>query len=228
MRLLAIDTAAGGCSVALTVAERPPVEAVWADGRNPARRVMALVEAVLAGERMAPADLDAVAVTRGPGSFTGLRIGLATAQGLALAAGCPVIGVSTLEALAEQAPAAADVVASLLDARRGEVYVGVYRRTVEGWEALAPEAVMPPAAVADRIPTACCLIGSGAQLYADELGRLLGSEAVMAPEDLHGLRARTVARIACKQRRAAVAPERLRPRYLRMSDAERNRRTGRR
>jgi tRNA threonylcarbamoyladenosine biosynthesis protein TsaB len=117
MRILAIDTALAACSVA-----------VWQDGRTLAaeRRTMArgqaeavvpMAQAIMAQAGVAYRDLDRFAVTVGPGSFTGIRVGLAAARGLALASGKPVIGVTTLEALASGGAALAAI-----DARRGEVY----------------------------------------------------------------------------------------------------------
>jgi tRNA threonylcarbamoyladenosine biosynthesis protein TsaB len=104
--------------------------------------LLVLIDAVCRAAGVAPADLDAIAVGAGPGSFTGLRIGMATAKGIAFAAGKPLWAVSSLAALAF--PVDKPLVTAVLDARRGEIYAGVYRRTA-GLPVLdGEERVMPP------------------------------------------------------------------------------------
>ncbi|HSM28117.1 MAG TPA: tRNA (adenosine(37)-N6)-threonylcarbamoyltransferase complex dimerization subunit type 1 TsaB, partial [Thioalkalivibrio sp.] len=129
MRLIALETATEACSAAL-----------WVDGevrfrmeREATRRhgelILQQVDQLLAEAGLKPGDLDAVAAGRGPGAFTGVRLGLGVAQGLAFAVGCPVVPVSTLAALAQQAfDQGADQVLALLDARMGEVYWSVNTR----------------------------------------------------------------------------------------------------
>jgi tRNA threonylcarbamoyladenosine biosynthesis protein TsaB len=158
-------------------------------------------------------------VTRGPGSFTGLRVGLATVQGLALATGVPVVAVSTLEALALQAAADA-VVAPMIDARRGEVYCAVYRVADGRPTVLAPEAALAPGEAARRIEGDCLLIGSGVPVYEEELVAVLADRAVLVPPDLHALRAASVGRLALRRIGEAVPAEELIPRYLRDADAK--------
>jgi len=111
-----------------------------------AERLTPLIEAILAHAEVDAAALDAVAVSMGPGSYTGLRIGVSTAKGWALATGADLVGVPTLEAYAAQfRPVAApgDVVGALLDARRDEVYAGAYRRTSAGLTEHAPPTALP-------------------------------------------------------------------------------------
>lgn len=147
MRLLAFDTATVACSAA-----------VWRDGtvaagecavmkRGQAEALMPMVQRVLAAAGVGYGDLDRLAVTVGPGAFTGLRIGLAAARGMALAAGLPVSGVTTLEAIAEGVDRAARAGADLLvviDAKRADVYAQLFRGEA-GSGALAPR--LPPQAV---------------------------------------------------------------------------------
>lgn len=90
------------------------------------RRLMPAVEFLLASAGLAPAEVEAYAVTTGPGSFTGLRVGLATVQGLALAAGAPCLGLSTLDVLAARIEGAADALVALMDAQRDEVFGARY------------------------------------------------------------------------------------------------------
>ncbi len=127
--------------------------------------LLPLIARVMERAGVAPRALDAVAVGAGPGSFTGLRIGMATAKGIAFAAGCPLWAVSSLRALAYAARGAAPVLAAALDARRGEVYLGVFDGELEP---LAPERALAPGAVAGAVndPRAMVL-GDALDVYPD-------------------------------------------------------------
>jgi len=153
MRILAIDTATEACSVAL-----------WNDGttfahfelcpREHTQRILPLVRAALADAEVKLTDLDALAFGRGPGSFTGVRIGIGIAQGLALGAELPMIGVSTLATMAQGAwrKTGATRVLAAIDARMGEVYWAEYQRDADGvWHGEETEAVLKPDAVSDRL-----------------------------------------------------------------------------
>lgn len=153
MRILAIDTATEACSVAL-----------WNDGttfahfelcpREHTQRILPLVRAALADAEVKLTDLDALAFGRGPGSFTGVRIGIGIAQGLALGAELPMIGVSTLATMAQGAwrKTGATRVLAAIDARMGEVYWAEYQRDADGvWHGEKTEAVLKPEAVSDRL-----------------------------------------------------------------------------
>ncbi|MER2473246.1 tRNA (adenosine(37)-N6)-threonylcarbamoyltransferase complex dimerization subunit type 1 TsaB [Photorhabdus laumondii] len=146
VRILAIDTATEACSVAL-----------WNDGavlaqfeispREHTQRILPMVQSVLAEAGMSLQQLDALAFGRGPGSFTGVRIGVGIAQGLALGAELPVIGVSTLNAMAQGVfrLLGATQVLTAIDARMGEVYWGQYIRNQQGeWQGHETEAVLKP------------------------------------------------------------------------------------
>ena len=219
MKVLAVDTAAGGCSVALLDGEALVAEQASREANGPVSRLLPLIDELLARAGLKPSRVDLMAVTRGPGSFTGLRVGLATVQGLALATGVPVVAVSTLEALAFQAAADA-VVAPMIDARRGEVYCAVYRVADGRPTVLAPEAALAPGEAARRIEGDCLLIGSGVPVYEEELVAVLADRAVLAPPDLHALRAASVGRLALRRIGEAVPAEELIPRYLRDADAK--------
>lgn len=153
MRILAIDTATEACSVALydngaTFAhfELCP--------REHTQRILPLVNDVLTEGGVALANLDALAFGRGPGSFTGVRIGIGIAQGLALGASLPMIGVSTLATMAQGAwrQTGATRVLAAIDARMGEVYWAEYQRDENGiWHGEESEAVLKPEAVSARL-----------------------------------------------------------------------------
>jgi tRNA threonylcarbamoyladenosine biosynthesis protein TsaB len=137
MKLLAIDTSTEACSVAL-----------WVDGdlrerfeiapRRHTELVLPWADELLADAGLAKAQLDAIAVGRGPGAFTGVRLAVAIAQGMALALDLPVVPVSTLAALAMQAQAGTEVLAAI-DARMGEIYFGAFRRDDNDVRALGHE-----------------------------------------------------------------------------------------
>lgn len=159
-------------------------------------------------------DLDGIAFGRGPGSFTGLRIACGVAQGLALGAGLPVLGVSTLEAMAEEAGAAR--VVTCLDARMNEVYAAVWRRADQGWLAEAEAVVCPPAAA--PLPTTGGFLGcgSGFAAYPDILAAHYGDRlAEIRPQVIP--HARAVARLAVPRFAAGqgVPPELAEPFYVR-------------
>ena len=215
MKLLAIETATEACSIAL-----------WIDGevrerfgiapRQHAELALPWAERLLAEAGVAKSQLDAIAVGRGPGAFTGVRLGVAIAQGIALALDRPVLPVSTLLALASRAPAASERVLAAIDARMGEVYLGAFARAGDAWHPLQPEAVGAPGAIA--LPDGSGWTGVGTGFDAAEgalrarLGaRLAGVDAAALPH------AADVARLGAAMfaRGEAVAPERLEPAYLR-------------
>ena len=124
--ILAIDTATPQGGVALWQADRLLVQALLSAPREHSKRLFGEIENALTATKLDRSQLSAVAVTIGPGSFTGLRIGLSAAKGICRALQIPLVAVSTLEALAARLPWATRPVCCVLDARRGEVYAGVY------------------------------------------------------------------------------------------------------
>ncbi|WP_339274447.1 tRNA (adenosine(37)-N6)-threonylcarbamoyltransferase complex dimerization subunit type 1 TsaB [Enterobacter asburiae] len=153
MRILAIDTATEACSVALLNSDA--VSAHFEEcPREHTQRILPLVKAILTQGNTSLTDLDALAFGRGPGSFTGVRIGIGIAQGLALGAELPMIGVSTLATMAQGAwrMTGATRVLAAIDARMGEVYWAEYTRDEQGvWHGEETEAVLKPEAVTERL-----------------------------------------------------------------------------
>ena len=210
MKLLAIDTCLDACSAAL-----------WADGqavatlsepmsRGHQERLAPQVAELMAGAGWGFPELDRIAVTIGPGSFTGLRVGLAFAKGLALALDRPCIGVGVLEALAGGA-GRTGFVAACLDARRGQAYLQVF---IDGRAAMAPD-VLPVEIAAARLAELwpggpAILVGSGAPLLAP----VLSEARIMTPPAPDPL---AVAEIAAAARAPFPPP---RPLYLRPPDAK--------
>ena len=217
MKLLAIETATEACSVA-----------VWVDGevherfeiapRRHAELTLPWAEQLLADTGVAKSQLDAIAVGRGPGAFTGVRLAIALAQGIALALDRPLLPVSTLAALAMRAAAKADGerILAAIDARMGEVYLGAFVREGEGLIALNDEVVVKPDAA--MIPDGGDWQGVGTGFAAAEgalparlHGRLASVDAMALPH------AADVARLGALMfaRGEVIAPERIEPAYLR-------------
>ncbi|HEX8981043.1 MAG TPA: tRNA (adenosine(37)-N6)-threonylcarbamoyltransferase complex dimerization subunit type 1 TsaB [Parasulfuritortus sp.] len=142
MKILAFDTSTELCSAALCLDGAWLVREEMAGNRH-SELLLPMVESLLAEAGIGLRDLDGLAYGKGPGSFTGLRIGCGAAQGLALGADLPVTGVITLEAMAYAA--GADQVLACIDARMHEVYAAAYRRRDDGMIELSPPAVLKPA-----------------------------------------------------------------------------------
>lgn len=179
MRLLALDTAMEACSVALWLDDSVAVARRRPMARGQAEALMPMVAEVMAEAGLAYGDLDAFAVTRGPGTFTGLRIGLATARGLALAAARPLIGLTTLEVLAAAVPAAqrGGSVMAAIDARRGEIYGQVFAPDLSPLGEAAARSAEALAGEPWRAPVQ--VVGTAAQSMA----ALLGEGAAPFPGD---------------------------------------------
>jgi tRNA threonylcarbamoyladenosine biosynthesis protein TsaB len=172
-------------------------------------------------------SLDGIAVSVGPGSFTGLRIGISFAKGIAYAAGRPLVAVRTLEALAISAPPA-ERVAVCLDARKGEVYLAIYHRQNGRLEVVVPETAVPPEDAVQEIErhfsgNPGILVGDAAELRPDAFEALNRSRIRIIPfAEVHP-RGGTIAALGHLrlEEGAETAPEALLPLYVRASEAER-------
>jgi len=227
MRLLAIETATPAQSVALVEDDRLLAELSYEAQGNRGGVLLPTVDQVLKKAGVAAKDLDVVAVSVGPGSFTGLRVGLATAKGLALGAGARVVGVPTLEALAEGYASADATICALLDAYRGEVYMALFRRNGTALERLSPDAVLAPGAVASALAAvegAVHLIGNGAARYREPLEAALGGRVCVSDEGLRAApTAAVVARLGIRQFAGGNKPDaEVVLTYLRRAEAEVN------
>jgi tRNA threonylcarbamoyladenosine biosynthesis protein TsaB len=216
MRVLALDTATEACSVAL-LTDLGVVGVFEEVGRAHAERILAMVDQVLSEAGLLLAALDGIAASVGPGAFTGVRISVSVAQGLACGAALPVVAVSTLEALALQAMrGGAERVMACLDARMGEVYWGCFTADAgRGLRACGVAAVAAPASVSAPFSGAFSGIGRGFAAYPS-LGSLPG--AMFAPGARAALPdARDMARLGAIRFAAGegVDPTLLAPLYLR-------------
>jgi tRNA threonylcarbamoyladenosine biosynthesis protein TsaB len=214
VRILAVDTTTDRESVA--VAEegvvRGEVRVVVADDHS--RRLLPAVSCLLQSLGLRPRDLEGFAVTTGPGSFTGLRVGISTVQGLALAAGAPCLGVSALDVLAERARGSARLLVPLVDAYRGQVFGAVYDAEARR---LTDPVAEPPEAFLARVGGPAAFLGAGAERYRDVVARAR-PDAVFPACSL--FLAGTLARLAAPRLAAGEGgpPDRLRPQYLRDAD----------
>ncbi|TAL12631.1 MAG: tRNA (adenosine(37)-N6)-threonylcarbamoyltransferase complex dimerization subunit type 1 TsaB [Nitrospirae bacterium] len=227
MRLLAIETATPAQSVAVVEGDRLLAELSYEAKGNRGGMLLPTVDQVLKQAGVAAGDLDAVAVSVGPGSFTGLRVGLATAKGLALGSSARLVGVPTLEALAEGYASGDGTVCALLDAYRGEVYMALFKRQGHTLERLSPDAVLAPEAAVSAVAAVegpVHLIGNGAARYRERLQAALGSRACMTDEGLRAVpSAAVVARLGLQQLAGGHQPDaEVALLYLRRAEAEVN------
>ena len=217
MRLLGFDTATRACSAALWVdggiAAHRRIEAV----EHHAEALVPLLREVAAEGDGALGAVDAFAVTVGPGSFTGIRIGLATARGLALAAGRPLIGLTTLEVLAAGVPARARAgpILAALDARRGRLYAQLFDRAAHPLDApFAATAEALPDLLGERIGRGPLVVaGTGSQAATAALPPAVGARAAPGPGFPD---ARVLVRIAAARAGSTASTDATpRPLYLR-------------
>jgi tRNA threonylcarbamoyladenosine biosynthesis protein TsaB len=227
--LLALETALRTPGIALLEGGELVAEITLPCVQPVSEQLLAGIDALLKLCGTALEAVDAFAVSVGPGSFTGLRVGVATVKGLAFASARPVAAVSTLAALACAAGAPGDTVAAILDARRGEVYAGVYELTQALPSPKLPDGLFPAPDLAARLPPSCVLVGDGARLCAETLGAALGAGARILPEALARPPVLQVGRLgyALLAAGGGIEAEALAPRYLRRAEAE-ARRTGER
>ncbi len=240
--ILALDTTTRGGSVAVTRDDHVLSVIEGDAARTHGERLPAELERALAEAGVAARDLQLLVVAKGPGGFTGLRIGLASVQGLAVVLGIPVVGVSALDALASATRTLEDTVrppalVAWMDAQRGEVFGACYAAAEKSsdfpWQHVSEPLVGSPAALLESLPHALrqgtVFVGDGAlrhqaiiEAWADGACRVVAPPRTLAP---------TLARIGrhLVDRGAAGPPHALEPLYVRRPDAEleRLRRTNR-
>jgi tRNA threonylcarbamoyladenosine biosynthesis protein TsaB len=166
-------------------------------------------------------DLGGFAVSLGPGGFTSLRVGLATAQGLAIAAGKPLVGCSTFEALVAMAAGWQGSVCPVLEARRGEVYAAFYDRQEATVREVMPGMVTTPDALCTLVTERTIFLGSGVRVYRTLLTATLGAHAVCLENIVEGELAASVARLGQTRlpHASTAARQALTPLYMRAADA---------
>ena len=221
MKILALESSALAASAALCEDGRCVGLYLQNCGLTHSETLLPMAENLLKGCALAIGDVDLIAVARGPGSFTGIRIGVAAAMGLSWGAEKPCCGVSTLESMAWQAARLSGrLLCCCMDARRGQVYNALFRGTGEGLERLSEDRAVSLAQLLPELTEAPVLLGDGAALTAEAMEKA-GLPYELAPETVRIQSAWGVALAALHAPREAWGePE---PNYLRLSQAERER-----
>ena len=223
MKVLALESSAKAASVCIAEDGRMISQYIQNSGLTHSRMLMAMAEDMFKNLELRPADIDMIAVAKGPGSFTGIRIGVAAAKGLAWAAGKKVCGVSTLHAMAHHIAGWDGIICPVMDARRGQIYNGKFL-----WNGSVIQRVSQDRAIAvdELIDEAkndekrYLLVGDGAEMCYNKFLDA-GLDPVLAPPMLRYQSAWGVAMAADFD--SASDPGELTPNYLRLSQAERER-----
>lgn len=223
MKTLAFDTSSDTISAAVLTGESISAELVLTSDKNHGETILPLIEMVCNAASVSMNDIDLFALTVGPGSFTGIRVGVSTVKGFVLAGDRPVVAVSSLDALACNSDGSSPVVCPMIDARQQQIYTALYR-----WEEntvprrITEECAVPPREFLEGIDGRILFVGNGAQKYAHYIEEIVGDRASFAPSFHNRIRAGTVGYIGLKKFRDGdiVNPVQLVPRYLRSSYVE--------
>lgn len=222
--ILAIETATMCGSVALLSGDHCLAENSVDTSTTHSRRLIQQVDQIMRDTKLEWEQIDGIAVSLGPGSFTGLRIGLSTAKGLAMAAERPMLGVPTLNGLAQQVIAPPNsLICALLDARKKEVYAAFFKCNGDGIpEKISNDMVMQPDKLTDLIDKPTILIGDGAVIYHDFFKKTLDKSAIFASPRSFFPRAATIGRLASGMfaNHDFIDPANAVPIYVRPSEAE--------
>jgi len=223
MTFLGIETSTPCGSMALVDEDRVLAEWSLRVARSHSERLLPDLAHMLMSAGLEMNQIDGIAVTIGPGSFTGLRIGLTTAKALALASGKPIVGIPTLDVLAENVSSSPLLACPALDARRGEIFAAFYRKEpsgntkrVSGYLSLTPQALI------ERIEEPTVLLGDGALLHRDRLLSLASHEIQFASLEHHHPRATALCKLARRKHstEGGAHPRDIQALYVRASDAE--------
>lgn len=226
MRILAFESSAKAASVALMEDGILLGECFQHSGKTHSATLMPMAQSLLKDCDLAPGDLDVVAVAKGPGSFTGVRIGVAAAKGLAWAAEKPVCGVSTLLGMATQMAHMEGVICPVMDARRQQVYNALFESDGKNLTRLTEDRAISLEDLKKELETCkkkIFLVGDGAKLCYNTLKDEL--DLVYPPQFLEMQRASGVAMAAYAMAQAGelTTAQEITPNYLRLSQAERER-----
>ncbi len=226
MIVLAIDTSSIVATCAIMDDEKLIGEYILNHKRTHSQKIMPIVKEILSSCELKSEDIDIYAVAKGPGSFTGLRIGVATIKSLAHVNNKPVVGISTLEALAFNVPYSEGIVVPMMDARRDRVYTGIYK-----WENGALYVIEEPMAIEiDKLVDMLLernekivFNGDGVLVYKDNILQQLENRALFAPLSANMARASSVAELALARAKAGKVDSYmdLLPDYMRESQAQR-------
>lgn len=225
MFVLGIEAATPVAGVAVVEDGRILAERLVNNRRTHSINLLPMIKAVIEESGITPGQIDGVAVSSGPGSFTGLRIGMTTAKTLALVWQVPVVGVSTLEALALPLVPRDQIICPILNARKNEVYACIYKGAPGRPHLLAgPLAVSPEELVRhlEEWEGPVTFLGDGVPVFKEQILQLLGKRALFAPQSALLPRGASVAELGYLElsRSGGVPPLELAPQYIRLSEAE--------
>jgi tRNA threonylcarbamoyladenosine biosynthesis protein TsaB len=230
MNILAIDTSTSLASIAIAVDELTVAELLLNTNRTLSARLVPEISHLLTTAGLTMSDIDIFASSVGPGSFTGVRGGVATIQGLALATGKPCAGFSSLAMLAMNFSLSASLICPMLDARKSEVYAALYDCSSPLPVPLIADCVLSTALLLERIAAKTSarviFLGDGVLRYHEQIADLLGEQAIFAHSPAHAPHAAngTLLALHAVRQNELLEPHQLLPVYLRASDAEMSRR----
>jgi tRNA threonylcarbamoyladenosine biosynthesis protein TsaB len=229
VNILALDTATSLASVAVTSDSAIIAESLFTCDRSLSARLVPEIDRLLGLAGLAVDEIDLFSASIGPGSFTGVRCGVATIQGLALATGKPCVGFSSLALLAMNQPLNTQPVCALLDARKNEVYAGLYDCSSAIPTALINDCVMPVEKFLEQVTAAVqvpvVFVGEGARRYQNTIASYMEDRAIFVSPVLNAGRAAHGAMLALdawSKGNIFNSPEQLLPAYIRPSEAELN------
>ncbi len=223
MKVLALETATLAGSIALVDQNKGLIGEVKLNIKVAhAERLTASLEWLLNASRVSIKDIDAFAISIGPGSFTGLRIGLSTAKGLSYATEKPIVPVPTLDALARTLPFCSHYICPMLDARKNEVYTGLYKWEDNVCKKIISEIAIGPGDFLREIDKQTVFLGDGVKTYKSLIEDTLQTNAHFAPASNMAPSASSVAEIAVEKLKQGITtdPVNLIPFYIRKSEAE--------
>jgi len=224
MKILGLDTATLCGSIGIIDDDKVVAEYALHREETLSARLLPAIQTLLAEARLDLHEIDGIAVSLGPGSFTGLRVGLSAVKGLALATQKPAAGIPTLDALAYNLPFTPYQICPLLDARKGQIYTALYKNRAGGFlEQVTPYQVLSPAALIEAIPhEETVFLGDGVKVCQELITQRLAAKALFAPLHLGFLRGTTVAELGLKRLGRGESDDisALVPIYVRPSDAE--------
>ena len=227
MKILAVSTAEKECSIAVLEENNLVCEEMWATKQTHSKRIMGMVARIMDRASLFIDDIDGFVAAKGPGSFTGLRIGISTVKGLAYAASKPCAGISSLDGIAWQFSFSSIPVCIMMDAQRGEVYHAVYKFNNGMLISKSQEQALKPVEALESLKESTLFAGSGAVAYQEIITeefvkREDNINACFAPRFQNKVTASALAEVVFQNPSLLIQNNSLTPEYLRRSDAEIN------
>lgn len=224
LKILAVDSSSLTGSVALCRGETLVAESLLNIRSTHSEKLLQQIDLLLAETGWQLEELDLLAVVIGPGSFTGLRIGIATVKGLAQVLKKPVVGISALQMLAMNLPLSPVPICTFLDARKKEVYSQIFNWSAEGPVPAGDALVLPPERLLKQLDFEVALVGDGVPLYRSLIKEILAEKACLPTATAHQPRASQAGWLAnqASANGLSMTAAELQPTYIRPSDAELN------